>query len=187
MLATPYFLCLSSFGREMAKRKFCFLLLLLALLHSHSAAKNHNMGCIEIEREALLKFKETLTDPFHCLSSWVGKNCCSWVGVRCSKQTGNVIRLQLRGTDICSKAKSKSATDIKWPLSGELNPSLLDLKMLNYLDLSHNDFTNVQIPSFLGSLGRLKYLNLSFHPLLEWFLRNLETCQICSIFLCLHI
>ncbi|KOM52401.1 hypothetical protein LR48_Vigan09g106000 [Vigna angularis] len=133
----------------------------MAAMEPNSAAKDNSFECIEMERKALLKFKESLSDPFHCLSSWVGSDCCKWVGVRCNKHAGNVIRLNLRGTEICSKATNESATHTKWPLSGELNASLLDLKHLNYLDLSHNDFENVQVPSFLGSLGKLWYLNLS--------------------------
>jgi len=135
--------------------------LVMAAIEPNSAAKDNSFECIEMERKALLKFKENLNDPFHCLSSWVGSDCCKWVGVRCNKHAGNVIRLNLRGTDICSKATNNSATHTKRPLSGELNASLLDLKHLNYLDLSHNDFEDVQVPSFLGSLGMLRYLNLS--------------------------
>ena len=45
---------------------------------------------------------------------------------------------------------------------GKINPSLLDLKHLIYLDLSCNNFHGAQIPKFLGSMGSLRYLNLSF-------------------------
>ena len=44
---------------------------------------------------------------------------------------------------------------------GKINPSLLDLKHLIYLDLSYNNFNDTQIPKFLGSMERLSYLNLS--------------------------
>ena len=44
---------------------------------------------------------------------------------------------------------------------GKINPSLLDLKHLIYLDLSFNDFNYTPIPKFLGSMGSLRYLNLS--------------------------
>ena len=45
---------------------------------------------------------------------------------------------------------------------GKLNPSLLDLKHLNYFDLSFNNFDASPIPSFLGSMKSLTSLNLSY-------------------------
>ena len=44
---------------------------------------------------------------------------------------------------------------------GKLNPSLLDLKHLNYFDLSLNNFSASPIPEFLGSIKSLTSLNLS--------------------------
>ncbi|KAK4571673.1 hypothetical protein RGQ29_030189 [Quercus rubra] len=44
---------------------------------------------------------------------------------------------------------------------GKLNPSLLDLKHLNYFDLSFNNFSSTPIPSFLGLMSSLTHLNLS--------------------------
>ncbi|XP_070662467.1 receptor-like protein EIX2 [Malus domestica] len=46
-------------------------------------------------------------------------------------------------------------------LGGKINPSLLSLKHLNYLDLSQNDFRGIHIPEFFGQLKNLRYLNLS--------------------------
>ena len=45
---------------------------------------------------------------------------------------------------------------------GKINPSLLDLKHLIYLDLSGNDFGGIQIPKFLDSMESLRYLYLSY-------------------------
>ena len=45
---------------------------------------------------------------------------------------------------------------------GKLNPSLLDLKHLNYFDLNFNKFSASPIPSFLGSMKNLTSLNLSY-------------------------
>ncbi|KAK2979257.1 hypothetical protein RJ640_001647 [Escallonia rubra] len=49
----------------------------------------------------------------------------------------------------------------KKKLGGKINPSLLNLEQLSYLDLSLNDFGGIQIPSFISSLRTLRYLNLS--------------------------
>ena len=46
--------------------------------------------------------------------------------------------------------------------TGVLSPSLLELKYLNYLDLSNNKFQGIPIPNFIGSLNKLSYLNLSY-------------------------
>ena len=47
---------------------------------------------------------------------------------------------------------------------GKINPSLLDLKHLIYLDLSYNDFGGIQIPKFLGSMGSLsKGVDMNFY------------------------
>ncbi|RVW62805.1 leucine-rich repeat receptor-like protein kinase [Vitis vinifera] len=108
-----------------------------------------NKGCIEVERKALLEFKHGLKDPSGRLSSWVGADCCKWKGVDCNNQTGHVVKVDLKSGGGFSR------------LGGEISDSLLDLKHLNYLDLSFNDFQGIPIPNFLGSFERLRYLNLS--------------------------
>ncbi|PWA37975.1 leucine-rich repeat protein [Artemisia annua] len=46
-------------------------------------------------------------------------------------------------------------------LKGCLSRSLLGLTQLKHLDLSCNDFGLTQVPEFIGSLGNMRYLNLS--------------------------
>ena len=46
-------------------------------------------------------------------------------------------------------------------LGGEISPSILNLEHLHRLDLSMNNFSGIPIPTFLGSLKILEYLNLS--------------------------
>ncbi|XP_031248990.1 receptor-like protein EIX2 [Pistacia vera] len=111
------------------------------------------LGCIESERQALLRFKQDLTDSSNRLSSWIGEgDCCKWAGVVCHNSTGHVHELRLGNPDAYNGISD---------LGGNLNPSLLDLKHLIYLDLSYNDFQRFQLPSFLGSMGKLRHLNLS--------------------------
>ncbi|XP_006598321.1 receptor-like protein EIX2 [Glycine max] len=46
-------------------------------------------------------------------------------------------------------------------IGGELNGALTDLKHLSHLDQSDNDFEGIAIPELLGSLNKLRYLDLS--------------------------
>ncbi|KAG1355083.1 putative Receptor-like protein EIX2 [Cocos nucifera] len=119
-------------------------------------------GCIPVERNALLGFKEGLKDPTNRLSSWVGDDCCTWEGVACDNRTGHVVELDLRNPHQFSDIGNLLLEDNKWSLGGELRPSLLGLKHLNYLDLSMNKFGRIRIPEFMGSFRRLRYLNLSY-------------------------
>uniref|UniRef100_A0A2N9H6Y0 Leucine-rich repeat-containing N-terminal plant-type domain-containing protein n=1 Tax=Fagus sylvatica TaxID=28930 RepID=A0A2N9H6Y0_FAGSY len=149
-----------------------FLLLLteflsLEAIWSNSSVGNATVGCIEMEREALLKFKEGLKDPSRRLSSWVGEDCCKWLGVGCNNRTGNVRKLDLKTPlpfffdPLHGDFGYYTSTVSCKPLVGVLSPSLLELNYLNYLDLSNNDFQGMPIPNFIGSLNKLSYLNLS--------------------------
>ncbi|XP_022716261.1 probable leucine-rich repeat receptor-like protein kinase At5g63930 [Durio zibethinus] len=119
-------------------------------------------ACLESERQALLRFKQGLIDPSDLLASWSnGGDCCDWTRVICDNLTGHVVELHLGNIhdpnyDVVVPGKAFERSR----LSGKLDSSLLDLKHLQYLDLSGNNFGG-QIPGFLGSLQSLRYLNLS--------------------------
>lgn len=120
----------------------------------------YTSGCVDVEIRALLKFKDGLTDDAAQLSSWAGNDCCKWVGVSCDNRTGQVVGLKIHR------------------LGGEINSSLLELKHLNFLDLSMNNFEGTKIPSFIGSFQKLSYLNLSnssFGGLIPPHLGNLSS------------
>ncbi|CAK9166550.1 unnamed protein product, partial [Ilex paraguariensis] len=138
---------------------FCVFSLSLSL-EAHRF--NSNVVCTEMERKALLKFKEHLKDPSDRLSSWVGEDCCRWMGIGCSNRTGNVVQLDLKNYDCYMESRSDAEAYISSCLGGEISTSLLDLKYLKYLDLSMNNFQGIPIPGFLGSLEKLRYLNLSY-------------------------
>ncbi|PRQ19324.1 putative leucine-rich repeat-containing, plant-type, leucine-rich repeat domain, L [Rosa chinensis] len=111
--------------------------------------------CQESERRALLQLKQGLMDESNVLASWGSKkDCCEWRGIACNNQTGHVITLNL------SYNSSDDYIDAEASLRGEIDPSLLELRYLNYLDLSFNDFGGIMIPKFIGSLTRLKELKL---------------------------
>ncbi|KHG30701.1 hypothetical protein F383_11023 [Gossypium arboreum] len=132
---------------------FHFLLLIAAVCFAICHA-NSNVRCIHSEREALLKFKNDLIDPSNSLSSWMeGGDCCEWSGVVCHNSTGHVHKLHLAAP---LSPYEQSA------LRGKINPSLLELEHLSFLDLSNNNFSSIHIPKFLGMLVNLMYLNLSF-------------------------
>ncbi|WVZ15587.1 hypothetical protein V8G54_013153, partial [Vigna mungo] len=46
-------------------------------------------------------------------------------------------------------------------ISGEIHKSLMELRQLQYLNLSSNSFPDSNIPEFLSSLSNLRYLDLS--------------------------
>ncbi|KAF2309739.1 hypothetical protein GH714_004890 [Hevea brasiliensis] len=136
---------------------------------------NFNSGCSPSEREALLKFKHELKDPSNRLSSWGGNDdCCTWSGVICHNLTGHVLEPHLRTLsfeEYYPSSRFDPFSDyifedyeeyyMKSTFGGKISPSLLNLKHLRYFDLSNNDFQGIQIPKFLGSMGSLRYLNLS--------------------------
>ncbi|XP_054814766.1 receptor-like protein EIX2 isoform X2 [Prosopis cineraria] len=122
---------------------------LLLFLFFHSSrlcfSTNSTSPCHERERQALLKFRSSFKNTSAgSLGSWEGLNCCHWKGVGCDFISRHVIKLDLSYT---SEAEA-------------VDPSLLELEHLNYLDLSGNNFSYSHIPEFLGSMKQLRYLNL---------------------------
>ena len=125
------------------------------------ASATSTIGCIEAERLALQDFRDSLTGNLNQLSSWTGQDCCNWEGVGCNNSTGHVIKLDLRNLQVY-RDSSGYVIEVSNRLKAKaVNPSLLKLTYLEHLDLSWNDFMGSPIPIFLGSIQRLRYLNLS--------------------------
>ncbi|KAL6320679.1 hypothetical protein AAG906_008679 [Vitis piasezkii] len=173
---TLAFPCLSSASTSaiMRNSNSIMVFLLLAIL---SLCKPNSLACNEKEKQALLRFKQALTDPANRLSSWsLTEDCCGWAGVRCDNVSGRVFELHLGNPydPHAVKFNGRSA------LGGEISPALLELEYLNFLNLSLNDFGGTPIPSFLGSMRSLTYLNLwgaSFGGLIPHQLGNLSTLR----------
>nr|XP_043623683.1 receptor-like protein EIX2 [Erigeron canadensis] len=156
----------------------CHLCLLLVLSLIHLCVCNQNIDdvlCLESERQALLQFKHGLVDEANRLASWGGKeiDCCKWAGIACDNSTGHVRQIHLPALDgncgyyvqpfgLIYEETKEFEDAIKQRLGGSLSPSLLHLKQLRHLDLSCNDFGDIQVPNFIGSLKNLEYLNLSY-------------------------
>ncbi|KAJ6303410.1 hypothetical protein OIU77_017313 [Salix suchowensis] len=142
-------------------RMFSLLLLLFFYLRAcHSSPSMHRL-CHDEESHALLQFKQSLvidesasSDPsaYPKVASWkVGgesRDCCSWDGVECDRDSGHVIGLDLSSSCLYGSIDS--------------NSSLFHLVHLGRLNLADNNFNNSEIPSEIRNLPRLFDLNLSF-------------------------
>ncbi|XP_021771716.1 receptor like protein 30-like [Chenopodium quinoa] len=90
---------------------------------------------------------ESFDDQVKSGTSFRTGDCCRWDGVKCNKETGHVISLNL----------SSSCLYGTFPQ----NSTLFSLDHLQVLDLSDNDFNFSQIPSAIERLSKLTKLNLS--------------------------
>ncbi|XP_045087813.1 receptor-like protein EIX2 [Aegilops tauschii subsp. strangulata] len=142
--------------------------------------QTNNGGCITKERDALLSFRAGIrSDPQNLFSSWNGRDCCQWSGVRCSNRTGHVVKLDVRNGLFLDDIYRSWYSENPHGMRGNISSSLVALHHLEYLDLSGNYLSGVDvpIPGFLGSLQSLRYLNLSsmdFHGKVPPQLGNLS-------------
>ncbi|XP_029128191.1 receptor-like protein EIX2 [Cajanus cajan] len=138
------------------------IMLMVCLVWVQVVCGEHEIQCIQREREALLQFKASLYDSFGMTSSWTTPDCCQWKGIRCSNLTRHIIMLDLHADFHVEYAFNYYEISSSGSyLSGEIHESLMELQQLNYLNFSFNSFGNTHIPEFLGSLTSLISLDLS--------------------------
>ncbi|KAM3714698.1 hypothetical protein ACJW31_01G354100 [Castanea mollissima] len=148
----------SPFPCIMFMRVLFFVSLSQLIVFTHSSPSIQPL-CHVDESSALLQFKNSFSikgsessDPLACpkVASWTlegqNSNCCAWNGVICD-DTGHVIELDLSSCNLYGSINS--------------NSSLFHLVHLQSLNLAFNNFNYSQIPSQVGNLSRLTYLNLS--------------------------
>ncbi|KAM5559165.1 hypothetical protein ABKV19_020690 [Rosa sericea] len=107
-------------------------------------------NCIETQQQSLLHFKKSLefdSSESSKLITWNSStDCCSWLGVTCSTN-GYVVGLDLSSEFVSCRIDNSS--------------SLFQLQHLESLNLAYNHFSHSAIPSAIGKLANLRYLNLS--------------------------
>ncbi|KAG8363633.1 hypothetical protein BUALT_Bualt19G0042700 [Buddleja alternifolia] len=137
--------------------------LVISIFTSLCNSQTNIAKCLGSDRKELLDFKNIgLNDPKNTLSSWRGVDCCtSWSGISCDSITGGIMVVDLHNPYPFGYLSTDNPRYGFWNLSGEIRPSLIQLKSLTHLDFSFNTFEDITIPEFFGSLKNLQYLNLS--------------------------
>ncbi|XVF70832.1 hypothetical protein PTKIN_Ptkin11bG0193700 [Pterospermum kingtungense] len=131
---------------------------------SSSSSSSITHLCSHPEATALIQFKNSFSidkdaswyncdvyagiESYPKTNSWrEGTNCCSWEGVSCDDENGQVIGLDLSCSWLYGTISS--------------NSSLFHLSHLQKLNLAFNSFNSCKMPAKFGEFASLIYLNLS--------------------------
>lgn len=155
----------------------------------------------ESELGSLIEFKKGIQDdPLGRIhSTWNitslpdTKSCpVSWTGVSCDPESGSVVSINLNGLGLSGELKFNTLINLKYlqnlslsgnNFTGRIVPALGSISSLQYLDLSNNQFIG-PIPGRITDLWGLNYLNLSMNGFKGGFpgmLRNLQQLKVLDL------
>ncbi|GKV36252.1 hypothetical protein SLEP1_g44400 [Rubroshorea leprosula] len=123
--------------------------------------------CIERERQALLKLKQSLVDPAHRLASWSADNgdCCRWKGIVCHNLTSHVLQLHLSAPtyteDLYDLGDAYQEINVTSQLRGQMSNAIGDMNFVVNLDFSENSDLKGKIPMSMGNLCSLRSISFS--------------------------
>ncbi|KAF8115539.1 hypothetical protein N665_0025s0009 [Sinapis alba] len=149
--------------------------LLLFFLFSFLTTSFSKNLCNKDDKNTLLKIKKALNNPYH-LASWEPQtDCCSWYCLECGDATVNhrvtsltIFSGQISGqipTEVGDLSNLQTLVFRKLTnLTGEIQPTIANLKNLRTLRLSWTNLTG-PVPGFLSQLKNLQFLDLSFNDL----------------------
>ncbi|XP_023632678.1 receptor-like protein 12 [Capsella rubella] len=164
--------------------------------------------CRPEQRDALLKFRNEFEigkrNPYcemygiesHRTESWTSNSdCCSWKGIACNANSGEVAELdlscsflhgQFHSNSVLQNIHSLTTLNLSFnSLTGKIPSSIGNLSNLTSLDLSFNYFSG-QIPTSFGNLFHLTYLDLSHNNFSGALPPNITSLSKLSIFKASH-
>ncbi|CAL5414778.1 unnamed protein product [Camellia sinensis] len=142
----------------------CLIILAFPTFFDYAAfASSLTTGKQATEPTALLTWKATLHNQTQTLlSSWVGTNHCTWLGIRCNK-AGRVAHIDLQGYGL--KGTLSNLNFSSFPhFMGPSPPQIGSLWRLTVLVLALNNLSGT-IPTEIGQLTHLRMLYLDRNPI----------------------
>ncbi|KAK8615204.1 hypothetical protein V6N13_068985 [Hibiscus sabdariffa] len=160
----------------------CLVLVLLHISWSLSSVPSPSPHlCLPDQKAALLQFKNSNFPSKSCWfkldsDSWNNSiDCCSWQGVKCNKETGNVIGLDLSHSCVDADLSvintlvhlhslqwlDLSSNELFGSLLENTSSSLFRFHALRRLDLAYNEVDGAMSPELFSQLVSLTHLNLS--------------------------
>ncbi|CAL5417642.1 unnamed protein product [Camellia sinensis] len=151
----------------------CLIILALPTFFDYAAFASSLTGKQATEPTALLTWKASLHNQTQTLlSSWVGTNHCTWLGIGCNK-AGRVAYIDLQSYGLTGTLSNLNFSSFPHLLTlelfnnslyGTIPPHIGSLWRLTFLSLSLNNLSGT-IPTEIGQLTNLRFLYLNRNPI----------------------